>query len=145
MLQIFFWSTFIDASQYLYLAEIFPTHIRSSGMAVGMFGLYLAAIVILVAGPIGLDVIKWKFFLVLIIPTAFHLANIYFVFPETKQRSLEDINAAFGDEVAVHYYHANKDEEALYAEALAAEEAGNATGIVLKGADDLHIEHQEKV
>lgn len=29
---IFFWSSFIDASQYLYLAEIFPTHIRSSGM-----------------------------------------------------------------------------------------------------------------
>ena len=33
---IFFWSSFLDASQFLYLAEIFPTHIRSQGMAVGM-------------------------------------------------------------------------------------------------------------
>ena len=27
-----FWSTFMDATQFLYVAEIFPTHIRSQGM-----------------------------------------------------------------------------------------------------------------
>lgn len=120
---ILFWSSFIDASQYLYLAEIFPTHLRSSGMAVGMVGLYLGAIILLVAGPIALDVIKWKFFLVLIIPTALHWLNIFFVFPETKQRSLEDINAAFGEKVAVHYWHATEEEEVMYAKAMAEEEA----------------------
>ncbi|KAK5188301.1 hypothetical protein LTR16_008439, partial [Cryomyces antarcticus] len=44
---IFFWSSFLDASQYLYLAEIFPTHIRSSGMAIGMVGLYVGSIILL--------------------------------------------------------------------------------------------------
>jgi len=132
---IFFWSTFMDASQYLYLAEIFPTHVRSQGMAVGMVGLYFGAIILLCAGPIALDKITWKFFLVLIIPTFAHFWNVYFFFPETKQRSLEDINVAFGEKVAVHYYRATAEEEAQYAEAMAAEEereAGRLNGVGMK-------------
>ncbi|KAK5144727.1 hypothetical protein LTR16_012820, partial [Cryomyces antarcticus] len=81
-------------------------------MAIGMVGLYVGSIILLVAGLIALDQITWKFFLVLIIPTALHWLNVFFLFPETKQRSLEDINAAFGEKVAVHYYHATEEEEA---------------------------------
>jgi len=128
-----FWSSCIDATQYLYLSEIFPTHLRSSGMAVGMVGLYLAAIILLVAGPIALDKISWKFFLVFIIPTAVHWLNVYFFFPETKQRSLEDINVAFGEQVAVHYYHASAEEEQKYDEAIAEEER---TGVAGRGVNE---------
>ncbi|OAL23855.1 hypothetical protein AYO20_10875 [Fonsecaea nubica] len=106
-----FWSTFMDASQFLYVSEIFPTHIRSQGMAVGMCGLYLADIILLVAGPIALNNIGWKFFLVMIIPTAFHLVFVYFMCPETKGRSLEDINAQFGEQVAIHYFGATEAEK----------------------------------
>lgn len=53
-----------------------------------MTGLYLADIILLVAGPIALDNIRWKFFLVLIIPTALHIIFVYFCLPETKGRSL---------------------------------------------------------
>jgi hypothetical protein len=114
-------------------------------MAVGMVGLYTAAIILLVAGPIALDVIRWKFFLVLIIPTLLHLANIYFVFPETKQRSLEDINAAFGEKVAVHYYQATKEEEAMYAEAIASEETGKVIGDKGDQEQESNVEYAEKV
>jgi len=106
-----FWSTFMDASQFLYVSEIFPTHIRSQGMAVSMCGLYLADIILLVAGPIALNNIKWRFFLVLIIPTALHILFVYFMCPETKGRSLEDINAQFGEKVAIHYYNATDAEK----------------------------------
>ncbi|KAF1813591.1 general substrate transporter [Eremomyces bilateralis CBS 781.70] len=116
---IFFWSTFLDASQFVYLAEIFPTHIRSQGVALGMVGMYTSSIILLVAGPIALDEITWKFYLILIIPTALHFLNVYFFFPETKQRSLEDINQAFGEQVAVHYYGATAEEEEEYAKAMA--------------------------
>lgn len=112
-------------------------------MAVGMVGLYLAAIVVLVAGPIALDVIKWKFFVVLIVLTALHLVNIYFVFPETMQRSLEDINEAFGEKTAVHYYHADESDERMYADAMAKEEAtGKVAGVDEK---EVQVEHHEKV
>ena len=97
-------------------------------MALGMVGLYTAAVVVLVAGPIALDVIKWKFFLVLILPTSLHWVNVYLLFPETKNRSLEDINLAFGEKVAVRYYGAGSEEEEIYAKALAEAEAMGEKG-----------------
>ncbi|KAI1906760.1 hypothetical protein LOZ39_006076 [Ophidiomyces ophidiicola] len=124
---IFFWSTFIDATQFLYLSEIFPTQTRSQGMALGMVGTFSATIIVLVAGPIALDVIKWKFFFVLIFPTALHLTGVYFLYPETKQRSLEDINAAFGEKVAVRFYGATEEEEEMYAKAIEERELATAS------------------
>lgn len=46
-----------------------------------MMGLYLADIIILVAGPIALNNITWKFFFVLIVPTFFHILFVYFMCP----------------------------------------------------------------
>lgn len=133
------WSFCLDASQYLYLSEIFPTHIRAQGMAIGMSGLYCASIILLIAGPIALNNITWKFFLVLIIPTAAQFLIIFFFAPETKQRSLEDINAAFGDQVAVHYYHATADDEKQYDEAL----GGTASCFETKASSDAAVEMVE--
>lgn len=81
-------------------------------MAVGMCGIYLADIILLVAGPIALDKIGWKFFFVLIIPTAINILFVYFFCPETKNRSLEDINALFGEQVAIRFYGASEEEKA---------------------------------
>jgi len=143
---IFFWSTFLDASQFVYLSEIFPTHIRSQGVGLGMVGLYTASIILLVAGPIALDKITWKFFLVLIIPTALHWMNVFFFFPETKQRSLEDINAAFGEEVAVRYFGATEEDEMAYQKAI--EEEDRLQGLRVPsndGTEKVTYTHVEKV
>lgn len=77
-----------------------------------MMGLYLADIIILVAGPIAFNNISWKFFFVFIVPTFFHIIFVYFMCPETKGRSLEDINVQFGEKVAIHYYGATVEESA---------------------------------
>lgn len=77
-----------------------------------MSGIYLADIILLVAGPIALDKIGWKFFFVCIIPTFFNILFVYFFCPETKNRSLEDINALFGERVAIRFYGATAEEEA---------------------------------
>lgn len=115
---IVFWSGCMDASQFLYLNEIFPTHIRSQGTALGMTAWYSAQIIILVAGPVGLTQIGWKFLLVLIIPTTIYWFLIYFLFPETRQKSLEDINEAFGDITVVHYHGTSEAEEQEITEAV---------------------------
>ena len=111
----------MDASQFLYLSEIFPTAVRSQGTAVGMVAWYSAQIIILVAGPIALTNISWKFLLVLIVPSTVYWFLIYFLFPETKQKSLEDINEAFGDVTVVHYHGRTDVEEMEYNKALEAE------------------------
>lgn len=60
-----------------------------------MVGLYLADIVLLVAGPIALNNITWKFFFVLIVPTFLNIIFVYFMCPETKGRSLVRIVSHF--------------------------------------------------
>ncbi|KAK5112258.1 hypothetical protein LTR62_004419 [Meristemomyces frigidus] len=137
---ICFWSSCFDATQYLYMSEIFPTAIRSQGTAVGMANQFAAQIVVLVAGPIALNNIGWKFFLVMACPTAVYIPVIYFFFPETRQRSLEDINTQFGDKVAVHYFGATAAEEEEYAHVIEVEGQGGV--LSAKGGT---LEHVEKV
>lgn len=48
----------------------------------------------------------------LIIPSAVYITCIYFLFPETKQRTLEEIGEIFGDKIAAHYYGASEEERA---------------------------------
>jgi MFS family permease len=109
---IFWWCFFIDATQYVYLAEIFPNHLRSQGVALGLSAFYLASEVTLVAAPVALNKIGWKFYLVLICPSAVYITLIFFLFPETKGRTLEEIGALFGDEqnIASHYYGISEEE-----------------------------------
>lgn len=57
----------------------------------GISAFYLASEVTLVAAPVALNVIGWKFFLVIIVPSFFYIIIQYFFFPETKGRTLEEI------------------------------------------------------
>ncbi|KAF2104643.1 MFS transporter [Rhizodiscina lignyota] len=108
---IFWWCFFIDATQYVYLAEIFPNHLRSQGVAFGLSGFYLASEVTLVGAPVALNAIGWKFYLVLICPSAVYIVLIYFLFPETKGRTLEEIGALFGDTHIAHQWYGISEEE----------------------------------
>ncbi|ETI28370.1 hypothetical protein G647_00819 [Cladophialophora carrionii CBS 160.54] len=111
---IFWWCFFIDATQYVYVAEIFPNHLRPAGVALGLSAFYLASEVTLVAAPVALNKIGWKFYLVLIIPSAVYIVIMYFLFPETKGRTLEEIGHVFGDDmhVAHNWYEATEEEKA---------------------------------
>jgi hypothetical protein len=111
-LYIFWWCFFIDATQYVYVCEIFPNHLRAAGVALGLSSFYLASEVTLVAAPIALNDVGWKFYLVIICPSAFYIAIIYFMFPETKGRTLEEIGALFGDtHIANTWYDATEEEK----------------------------------
>lgn len=98
-----------------------------------MAGLYLADVIILVASPTALDRIRWRFFFVLICPTACHILFVYFMCPETKGRSLEDINAQFGEQVAVHWYRATEAEQAELEQAAIQDEQEETRGHGLPG------------
>ncbi|KAK3722527.1 hypothetical protein LTR37_002519 [Vermiconidia calcicola] len=115
---ILFWSSLIDATQYVYVAEIWPNHLRSQGTALGIAAFYLASEVTLVAAPVALNDIGWKFYLVLICPSIVYIVIMFFVFPETKGRTLEEIGALFGDDqhVASHWYDLSAKEKQRVAE-----------------------------
>ena len=87
-----------------------------------MMGLYLADVIILVAGPIAFNNVSWKFFFVFIVMTFLNIIFVYFLCPETKGNSLEDINAKFGEEVAIHFYGATEAEKMEMEAAVMADE-----------------------
>ena len=57
---ICWWCFLIDATQYVYVSEIWPNHLRSQGTALGVAFFYLASEVTLVAAPVALNDIGWK-------------------------------------------------------------------------------------
>ncbi|EJU04808.1 general substrate transporter [Dacryopinax primogenitus] len=96
---IFFYAGGIDATSYVYCSEIFPTHIRSQGMAFSMLGTFLSTVAYLDAAPTALARIGWWYYVFFICMTAVNIGVMWWVFPETKGLSLEEINGTFGDEV----------------------------------------------
>ncbi|KAK5046770.1 hypothetical protein LTR84_007123 [Exophiala bonariae] len=85
--------------QYVYLGEIFPTHIRSKGMAIGTSGLALMNVIWLQVAPLAFQGIGWRFYLCFICPSTFAAVVIYFTLPDTRGLPLESVGALFGDEV----------------------------------------------
>ncbi|KAH6697166.1 general substrate transporter [Plectosphaerella plurivora] len=139
-LYLAFQGTFCNTTMYLYISEIFPTEIRSIGMAFSLFGQYTSTIILLQTAPIGFAAVGWKYFLLVICWSAVFLPILYFYWPETAGLSLEEIGKQFGDEVAVHLTTATDAEKAeidaklargeggVFRPASAAKEVGESTG-----------------
>lgn len=59
-LAIFFWCFCMDATQFTYVSEIWPNHLRSQGTALGLACFFLTSEVTLVAAPVALNNVGWK-------------------------------------------------------------------------------------
>ncbi|RDW74860.1 hypothetical protein BP6252_06002 [Coleophoma cylindrospora] len=99
-----FYAVFLDGTQFGYLGELFPTHIRAKGICLGVATISLTNIMWLQSAPTAFITIGWKFYLVLIIPGTIGSVIMFFFFPDTNGLPLEEIAAIFGDadEVAVY-------------------------------------------
>lgn len=95
---VFFFGVFLDGPMFFYLGEIFPTHLRSTGMTMGMASLSLANIIWLQAAPTAFVTIGWRYYLFFIIITFLSIFWVFFTFPDTRNLPLEEISRLFGDE-----------------------------------------------
>jgi hypothetical protein len=50
--------------------------------------------------PIAIDAISWRYFLIFVICDIIFIILFYLFFPETKNKTLEELEAVFGDTVA---------------------------------------------
>ncbi|WVQ79357.1 hypothetical protein IAT38_001454 [Cryptococcus sp. DSM 104549] len=85
----------LNPLSYAYTAEILSFSTRAKGLALYLFTQEWQAIITRYVNPIGLANLGWKYYIVFLVLYVFETAFVYFYFPETKGRTLEEIAEIF--------------------------------------------------
>ncbi|KAH7141898.1 general substrate transporter [Dactylonectria macrodidyma] len=82
-----------------YPVEIFPYTLRGRGLSFVYYSSFSGLVVANQVNPIAMQKLGWKYYIVFICVLSFLLVVIYFLFPETKGHTLEEIREVFeGDQ-----------------------------------------------
>jgi MFS family permease len=127
-MHIFFYASFIDATTYIYVSEIFPTRLRAVGTSLSISGLFLASLIFTQAASSAFKAIHWRYYILFTVLTFLFVILLWFFYPETKGLSLEEVAKIFGDPVADGTHIVGSD--------------GNLYGINSHKAED-EVEHEE--
>ena len=83
--------------QSMYISETLSTATRAKGTALGNFVSSICSAIITYSSSPALAAIRYYFYLVFVFWDLFELAIIYLLFPETKDRTLEELAEVFED------------------------------------------------
>jgi MFS family permease len=82
---------------WVYIAEVFPNRVRSKGQSIGSSSHWISAALITLYFPVVVAKFsQWTPFAFFAAMMAVQFFVVLFVFPETKGRTLEQIQARFG-------------------------------------------------
>ncbi|KAJ7472655.1 general substrate transporter [Mycena latifolia] len=109
---ILFGSLFFSVSfgpvSWVYQSEIFPMRIRAIGTAVCTCANWACNVLISQVSPLGLSRLTWRFYILFVVMNIVNGIVVFFFFPETKGKSLEEMDAVFGDQVIPHALETKK-------------------------------------
>ncbi|KAI9824372.1 MAG: hypothetical protein M1819_000877 [Sarea resinae] len=108
---IVFYGSTIDCAAYVYVSEIWPTHLRSQGATIGLVSFFATAIAYNSPASKAFATIGWRYYIVFVVVCCVSATAILFVLPETAGLTLEEISAKFGDHVEVEWNHLHVDHE----------------------------------
>lgn len=80
---------------FMYASEIAPNRIRSKVTAMSTFSNWIMNFLIAEVTPIAFSTIGWRYYLVYVCTNALGFTSFYFFAPETKGRTLEEIDMFF--------------------------------------------------
>lgn len=83
-----------------YPVETLPFRLRAKGLSANLTTVFAACFFNQYVNPIALEAIQWKFYFVYIATLSAMIPTIWFVFPETKGRTREEIAYVFDGEAA---------------------------------------------
>lgn len=86
-----------NALTYTYLVELWPYAERSRGISVFQLFGRLAGFFATFVNPIGLQNISWRWLIIYCCWLAFEIAFVWFLFPETAGRTLEELTFCKSD------------------------------------------------
>ncbi|KXJ87542.1 general substrate transporter [Microdochium bolleyi] len=107
---VFAYGFFIDAASFVYSSEIYPTNVRARGVALSTATYFIMCLTYVTPGATAIATIGWRYYLVFICLTVVSVVVIYFFYPETKGKSLEELEGLFGDHVVVKLSDATAQE-----------------------------------
>ncbi|WVQ84191.1 hypothetical protein IAT38_006342 [Cryptococcus sp. DSM 104549] len=81
--------------QSAYPIEVLPFSLRAKGYSISQLAIYVALFFNQFVNPIGLSHLQWKYYIVYDCILVVFLVLQYFLFPETKGRTLEEIREIF--------------------------------------------------
>ncbi|KAL2856845.1 general substrate transporter [Aspergillus pseudodeflectus] len=88
-------SFFLTPLQALYPVEVLSYEMRAKGMAFSSLAVNAAGLLNQFAWPVSLDNIGWKTYIVFVVWDAIQTVIMYLFFPETKDRTLEELDQIF--------------------------------------------------
>lgn len=80
---------------FLYASEIAPSHLRAATCGLSTASSWLFNFVVAEVTPVALADIGWRYFIVFAVLNACMVPAVYFFFPETAGRQLEEIDEIF--------------------------------------------------
>jgi sugar porter (SP) family MFS transporter len=80
-----------NAMTYTFLIELFPYHVRSKGLSVFQWFSRGASFFNQFVNPIGIGNAGWKYYISYCVFLLFEVIFVWFLFPETSNRTLEEL------------------------------------------------------
>jgi hypothetical protein len=108
---ISFFFTPLGINSWVYPAEIFPTEIRQRGNSLSTVTNWIFNLIFAQVSPIALEAVGYRYFYAFMVFNLISGTCFWFLFPETKGKTLEQIGELFGDQ-AVHLVEDVKNVEA---------------------------------
>lgn len=97
-----FFFTMTGIISWVYPAEIFPVQIRAKGNAAATFVNWSLNLVFAQVSPLALSGISFKYFCVFFVTNLISAVCYVFFYPETKGKTLEQMDELFGDQIVPH-------------------------------------------
>ncbi|KAH6674947.1 general substrate transporter [Halenospora varia] len=94
--------TFTGIITWVYPAEIFPVEIRARGNSLSTLMNWCLGLVIGQISPLALDDVGFKYFYAFFVFNLVAAVTYIFFFPETKGKTLEQMDVIFGDQLVPH-------------------------------------------
>ncbi|KAF3916426.1 hypothetical protein ABW21_db0208085 [Orbilia brochopaga] len=80
---------------WVYGSEIFPAHVRAKGLCIAASGSSIGSVIVTQIWPVGIHNIGSKTYYIFFAFNAVSVLLIYLYYPETKGKSLEELDALF--------------------------------------------------